>query len=303
LGGVVNIITKNNFYSPKLTFGGNIITDYNSVNNSTAGNILFHAGADKWYLKLNGTTRKAGNIKTPSGELNNSGFKDNYISGTLGVRPFAKNEFKLNYQYYLAKDAGLPGAYPLFPNNALVTYPTEKRTLLSGEYKFTQISRLLTEVSAKVYYQYIFRDVVNIPYIVQKVTANGVLKKKVSVLSIKPQADHDTKGVTLQTSWLLGKYNFVIAGFDGWQRDLDSRREKEQKIEDYDSTGTIVIKTTNQIIGERPIPVSSFRSLGFFAQDEIRLFKDKFKINLGGRVDQVKVTNERAEGYMESKQH
>jgi hemoglobin/transferrin/lactoferrin receptor protein len=289
---VVNIITKNNFYSQMLTFGGNIISDYNSVNNSTAGNILFHAGADKWFLKLNGTTRKAGNIKTPSGELNNSGFKDTYISGTLGVRPFSKHEVKLNYQYYLAKDAGIPGGYPLFPNNALVTYPKEERTLLSGEYKFSQISKLLTDISAKIYYQYIFRDVENLPYIVQKVLVNGILKKKVSMLSIKPQADHDTKGITFQTGWLFGKYNFVIAGFDGWQRNLDSRREKEQKIEDYDSTGTVVIKTTNQIIGERPIPISSFRSLGFFVQDEIRLFKDKLKVNLGGRIDQVKITNE-----------
>lgn len=292
LGGVVNIITKNNFYSQKLSYGGNIISDYNSVNNSTAGNILFHAGADKWFFKLNGTTRKADNIKTPSGELNNSGFKDNYIAGTLGIRPFLNNELKLNYQYYLAKDAGIPGGYPLFPNNALVTYPKEERSLLSGEYKFSHITKMLTEVSAKFYYQYIFRDVENIPNIVQKVFVNGILKKKVSVLSIKPQADHDTKGVTLQTSWLLGKYNFIIGGFDGWQRNLDSRREKEQKIEEYDSTGTILIKTTNLITGERPIPISSFRSLGFFAQDEIRLLKDKFKINLGGRIDQVKVTNE-----------
>jgi hemoglobin/transferrin/lactoferrin receptor protein len=292
LGGVVNIITKNNYYSPAFKIGGRISTDYNSVNNSTAGNLLLYAGADKWYMKLNGSIRKADNIKTPAGEINNSGFKDNYFSAVLGVYPFRNNEIKINYQYYLAKDVGIPGGYPLFPNNALVTYPEEQRSMLSAEYKISKVSKLLTEISAKFYYQYIFRDVENIPYITQNIYAGNVLKKKISVLNIKPQADHNTKGFSLQTNWLLGKYNFVIAGFDGWQRDLDSRRTKEQLIEEYDSTGTVVVKTTNQIIGERPIPISSYRSIGAFAQDEIRLLRDKLKINLGGRIDQIRITNE-----------
>ncbi|RPI19109.1 MAG: TonB-dependent receptor [Ignavibacteriae bacterium] len=292
LGGVVNIITKSNLYAGKFTFSGKILSDYNSVNNSTGGNLLLYAGAERWFLKLNGTMRKAGNIKTPNSEINNSGFKDNYFSGVLGVNPFRNNEIKINYQYYLAKDVGIPGGYPLFPNNALVTYPKEERSLLSAEYKISQISKILKDVSAKFYYQYIFRDVENIPHIVQKVYAGNVLKKKVSVLNIKPQADHNTKGFSLQSGWLLGKYNFVIAGFDAWQRDLDSRRTREQVIEDYDSTGTVVIKTIKQVTGERPIPISSYRSIGAFAQDEIRLFKDKLKINIGGRIDQIKVTND-----------
>lgn len=292
LGGVVNIITKYNLYSPKLKLGGRISSDYNSVNNSTAGNILLFAGSDRWYLKLNGSVRKADNTKTPEGEISNSSFKDYYLSGVLGVNPFRNNELKINYQYYLAKDVGIPGGYPLFPNNASVTYPKEERSLLSAEYKISKFSKLLTDISAKFYYQYIFRDVENIPYTVQKVYSGNILKKKISVLNIKPQADHNTKGFTLQTNWLPGKYNFVIAGFDGWQRDLDSRRTRQQLIEEYDSSGTVVVKTTNQVTGERPIPVSSYRSLGVFAQDEMRLLKDKLKINLGGRIDQIKVTNE-----------
>jgi outer membrane receptor protein involved in Fe transport len=70
----------------------------------------------------------------------------------------------------------------------------------------------------------------------------------------------------------------LTAGVDLWQRDLDSRRERFNR-------------TTKQIVGERPVPASSFLSVGLFAQDEWNIDHDEWVLVAGGRVDGIRVRN------------
>lgn len=292
LGGVVNVYTKNGDFSNNFNFGASLLGGYNSVNKSPNSWLSLFASNDKFFAKLSGSIRYAENTMTPQGELPNSQFKDNNVSLNLGVRPLNNHEFRLSYQRYRALDAGIPGGGTLFPTNAIVKYPQEDRDMVSGEYKIKNLLKPLKELSVKYFYQSILRDVENIPNQVQTVrTSTGKIKQKVYVLSITPNARHYTNGIQLKSDWQVGKYNYIIAGVDFWMRALDSRRERNQRIENYDTTSGSITSTVLKTIGEKPIPDADYRSIGIYAQDEVRAMQDKLKINFGGRVDQIRVTN------------
>ncbi len=265
MGGVVNIISKEGIYSEGLKFSDAIISGYNSVNNSGKTRLSFNAGNSNWFAKISGTKRAADNTKTPEGTLENSQFRDNNISAAIGFIPFNDHELKISYQRFYAEDVGIPGGAP-FPATAKASYPEEKREMFNVEYHVKNLFPAMNNLSIKYFSQLIERRVEIIP------NPNVVLR---------PNADHKTNGVQLQTDWLIGENNYLVAGIDAWQRELDSRRTRE-------------IKPANQIIGERPVPISDYRSIGFFVQDDFHLIKNIFKLTVGGRVDQIKVTNKQA---------
>jgi hemoglobin/transferrin/lactoferrin receptor protein len=291
-GGVVNIFTKNGDFSHKFLYGGSLISGFNSVNESPSGWMSLFSSSDKFFAKVSGSIRDAKNIMTPKGELPNSQFRDNNINANLGFRPLKGHEFRLSYQRYRATNIGLPGGGTLFPTSAIVTYPRENRDMVSGEYKIKDIAPPLKEFSVKYFYQSILRDVDNIPNTIQPVkTASGKLKQKVYVLDITPNARHYTNGLQFKADWVLDSHNYLITGVDVWMRALDSKREKVQRIENYDTTSGALISTINKTTGEKPIPDADYRSIGAYLQDEIKALCDKLKISVGGRVDQIKVTN------------
>lgn len=290
-GGVVNIITKGGEFNDMKYIKGSFLSGFNSVNSSGAGRLFLNAGSKYWFAKFSGSLRNAQNTMTPQGELPNSKFRDNNISGSIGIKPLKNHTLKFDYQRYYAKDVGIPGS-SLFPTTAIVTYPEEKREMYSGEYKFENISPILKNISAKYFYQTILRDVENIPNqtVLQK-TTSGKLKQKTTVDKIIPVANHYTNGIQFQTDWDFGKFNKVIIGADLWQRSLTSEREKFQTIYKYDTTSGNITSTTYQITGEKPLPEAEYSSIGGFAQDEIKLFDNKLKINIGARIDKINVTN------------
>ena len=294
-GGVVNVFTKNGDFSNDFIYGVSLLSGLNSVNKGLNSWLSVFASSKMFYAKLSGSIRQAENTMTPVGELPNSQFKDNNISFNLGVKPVKNHEFRFSYQRYRATDVGLPGGGTLFPVNAVVTYPREDRDMLSGEYKIKNLIKPLKELSVKYFYQSILRDVENIPNQMQTVkTPSGKTKQKVYVLSITPNARHYTNGFQLKADWQIGKYNYLITGVDLWMRALDSKRERNQKIENYDTTSGNITSTILKTIGEKPIPEADYRSFGVYVQDEIKAMKDKMKISIGGRVDQIKVTNSQA---------
>ncbi|MGD8779163.1 MAG: TonB-dependent receptor [Ignavibacteria bacterium] len=263
LGGVVNIISKGSRFQNNFFLKGSITGSYNSVNNKGAGSLSFNAGSSNWFAKIRGTLRSADNAETPDGTLENSQFKDNNISANLGIMPFDGHELNFKFQRFYAEDVGIPGGSP-FAASAKATYPEEKREMYSIEYRVNNLIKSMVSLSAKYFYQTIERRVELIP------NANAV---------VRPNADHNTNGVQLQTNWVFGGRHFLIAGIDAWQRDLKSWRIKE-------------VKAKNQIVGETPVPESDYRSIGFYAQDEIQLIQNELKLTVGGRIDQIKVTNE-----------
>ncbi len=285
-GGAINIITKDGWYEDEFYTKSSFTTGINTVNNQNLGHLSLYTGAKKWYLKLSGMMRNAGNLQTPSGILKNSQYSDNNISFKSGFKPFDTHEIKINYQRYFGKDIGLPGGYPLFPDNAIVTYPEEKRELFSIKYTKKELFSILPKLSFKYFRQDIFRDVENIPG-----TVKHAGNKEIHVQKVLPNAMHETHGFQIQSDWSFSHNNHLIAGIDGWQKKMDSRREKHLKINILNDEGT-TINTINQIIGERPVPLATYKTAGIYMNDEFHAIEDKFIINVGGRYDLINIISD-----------
>jgi len=287
-GGTINIISKTGSYHNKFTLNGSYYGGFNSVNNFYSNAINIYASGVNWIAKLSGSYRKAQNTQTPSGELLNSQFEDNSIGAMFQIKPFDNHEIKLNYQLFNAKDVGIPGAAPLFPNTATVTYPAEKRNLYSIEYKVNNLSESFVKLSAKYFHQFISRDVENIPN--SKPVISQAPFRRVSVLKISPGADHNVDGFQTQVDFSFAN-NYFIAGFDFWKRNYDGLRTREQKIEVLNPADTSVVSTLYKTIYEKPLPNADYSSAGIYLQDELKLFEG-LNLTFGGRYDFIWLENE-----------
>lgn len=290
-GGILNVITKSPQLYDNFSINGNFSTGFNSVNNLSALSGTLYSGTSFVSSKFSGSYRKARNTQTPAGELKNSQFEDYSFTGALNILPVDNHILKIDYQLFKANDVGIPGA-SVFPNNAEVRYPSEKRELVSAGYEIQNISKVFYKLSAKYAYQFIERDVENIPHTVQNVPASGTTPaRRVSVLKITPGADHKNNNIQVQGNFLLAEKNNLVVGVDYWDRSYNGSREKYQKIEMLNTQGNVV-NTINKVIGESPLPVSKFKSLGIFAQDEAELIKEKLSLTFGARYDIINVSGE-----------
>ncbi len=293
IGGVINIITKSGRYNENPYFSARMSGGYSTVNNSGLGRVSMNGGGKNWYAKVSSMLRNAKNVRTPEGILPNSQYSDDNVSARVGIHPFTNQEILINYQRYYAKDVGIPGGYPLFPAIADVRYPQEKRDMFSAEYVGKRFSSTLAMVSVKYFMQNILRDVENLPHVVKNIPPlNGQPGKQINVLKVTPAATHETQGMQMQTDWTFGKTHYLVAGLDAWQKDLDSHRERYMRIDVLSPADGAVIKSINQIIGERPLPLAYYRSIGAYMQDEIGLLKNRLSLTLGARIDKINVENE-----------
>lgn len=289
-GGTINIISKSSSYDSNFNIHANLLSGYGTANNGFSNGLNIFSSSEDWAVKISGSYRKADDMRTPSGLLDNSQYEDCNLSVLLMIRTFDDHELKLDYQKFKAFNVGIPGGAPLFPNNAIVTYPQEERQLYSFNYKINNISKSFVNLSLKYNHQLISREVENIPGIVQYIPAgNGQPFRRVNVLSINPAADHFVNEAQLQTDFSFVDH-YLIAGIDLWMREYQGIRTRNQKIEILNQADSSVIRTINKVIYEKPVPDSKFYSAGFFVQDDYKV-KENLSLTLGGRYDYIWITN------------
>jgi hemoglobin/transferrin/lactoferrin receptor protein len=274
LGGVVNFITSDGYYFDHFYIHGKSTTSDLSVNDMFSQSLIIKTGAEKWYLKAEGSYRDAQNTETPEGKLDNSQFRDNNVSVSGGIKFTDNQELKLKYQQFNANNVGIPGG-TAFPANAIATYPKEQRTMFSSEYIISNISTIFSQLSIKYFRQYILRD---------------VLLNVSPTSTITPHADHTTNGFTAQGNFLFGTKHSIIAGTDIWEIHLASTRQETTVTSVIDSTNN-QINSNTVIRGEIPIPYSHYLSAGLFLQDEIKLIENKLNLLVGVRCDLIKISN------------
>ena len=262
-GGVVNITTTTPSYSSKLKLNGSLLGGYKSVNKEGKGNLSLSAGSVNWFAKVNGTLRSADDTETPDGTLDNSQYRDNNFSGIVGLKPFDNHEIILNYQRFSAEDVGIPGGDP-FPATAEATYPSELREMYSAEYKIHNLVPSLMMLSAKYFHQLIERR---------------VRLKPSAAAEVNTSADHTMDGFQVQTDWYVNEDNRLIAGIDYWQREYEGIRKKYVIPQDL-------------LTIDYPVPASTYKSLGIYAQDELNVLNDKLNVTVGGRYDFINIEND-----------
>lgn len=262
-GGIINIKTKGAEISDHSFFSSQLINNLNSVNNSYSTYLNVKAGNNKWAAKINGSFRKADDIKTPSGLLNNSAFRDESLSASLKYHLLNDMSINLDYQKFAGYDVGIPGGDP-FPQNAVAKYKYANRELFSISLEYKNISNSLLKTNVKYYNQLICRS---------------VELKPNPIVTSNPKADHLTNGILFQTDWYVTNNNFLIAGIDFWQRE-------------YDGTRKVTNLAQNIISVDKPVPNSRFRSLGIFAKNEMSFLNNKLNLAISGRYDFINISNE-----------
>ncbi len=292
IGGVINVVTRNSYYSDQFHANGGLTGGFSSVNSMGSGHAHLDMGNSRWFFYLSRMYRNAQNIQTPAGKLANSQFTDQNISAKAGFKLFKNSEFKLAYHNFQAEDVGIPGGGTLFPAGALVRYPVEKRENLSVELVSRNWTSWLRQTSVKYFMQDVTREVEHIPFTVKLMP--GQPPKRVSVEKVTPGAIHLVDGVQFQSDWLPTKNQYVIAGIDYWQRQYEGHRSKFQKIEVLNAVDNSVMKTILKEIGELPLPDSKYASFGVFGQDEVRIWQEKLVLTVGGRYDWIHIQNDDA---------
>jgi len=284
LGGAINVITKQAAYSSSPYLQGNAAIEYQSVNNLWSPRSTLYAGSQTWNAKLHFGYRNAGDAQSPDGAISNSSFSDWNFSGSMAFRPVDKHEFLLNYQKFNGS-AGIPGG-DAFPAYARASYLDFDRELVSLEYHIENPLPLLNNISAKYYRQDIFRNVEIQPNVPSKTTND----QQITPLVINPSASHLTNGALIESSWVFGGRHALIIGYDLWQRHLESTRTRHILQETIDSDGNVT-NSVNIIRGETPIPNSTFKSSGIFAQYDINI-GSKIDFTTGGRLDWITLSND-----------
>jgi hemoglobin/transferrin/lactoferrin receptor protein len=290
MGGIVNIITKDGSYAGKPYLSGDVISGFASANRLFTTHGALNAGSEKWYLRVSGMMSHADDMRTPEGVLPNSQFSTNNLTAKIGLKPFTRHAFKVQYQRNWGNDIGIPGG-DAFPGPAEATYTDIGRHLLAAHYAITRVTDKLTSLKLNYFTQYILRDVSMVPNTVTETSLPNGNRQRTTPERIIPTGEHLTNGAQLQSTWQLSDKNIFIGGVDLWGRKLTTDRKKFITLEVLNPEGKI-IQTNHIERGETPIPESYFTSAGLFMQNETHMLNDRLTLMTGGRLDEVWIHNE-----------
>ncbi len=262
-GGVINLITKRNSFTDQPRMNAETTNDLSSVDGKVSQYAAFESSSDCYAMRLSGSDRNAGNTMTPAGEIPNSQYHDFNLNASLGVQTFDHQSVFFSYQRSQAENTGIPGGSPLSAS-AVARYTLAKRELFGLEYVIPNLSPDFPLVTIRLSHQDIDRNVEII---------------QTPALTLTPHATNGTTSGQIESKISLSASQVLTVGTDVWQRDLDSRRER---------TNT----STDQIIGDRPAPLSHFFSAGVYGQDDWHLVPDRLTLTLGARYDWIRVSSD-----------
>jgi hemoglobin/transferrin/lactoferrin receptor protein len=278
MGGVIQVFTAGGDFNTAFRLSGSASLDYHSANNLLSEHLNLNVGSNKWYIGISGTNRKADNMRTPEGTLDNSAFNDRSMSVQAGLKPLDNHEIKLNYQNFQGRDIGIPGGQ-VFPATATVKYRNADRELLSMDYRIGNIRGMLEDVELKFYRQSIVRDVeVNFP-------GTNSTSPPQQLRRISPSGKHTVTGITLQGLSRAGGLS-LLTGVDIWQRSLHSERKREFIRYTYDSLSQTTAES-EFVIFEQPLPDAKSKNFGLFIHGEYELFKNKLLLLANTRIDYI----------------
>ena len=261
LGGVVHLITRRPSFTGEPRVRGEVTADFTSVDGGVSEYAALEGSAERLGWRLSGGYRKAGNTMTPGGLLPNSQYRDFSLCGTLGLKTFEEQSLVLTYQRSQAEDTGIPGGSPIGAA-ATATYTLARRELIGLEYSVPNITPEIPMLTFRASRQEIDRNV--------EIIQNPAVR-------LTPHAVHATLSMQAEARVMLHEEDLLAVGGELWQRELDSRRERYSGV---------------QVVGERPVPSSSFFSGGVYAQNEWHIVPDKLTATCGARYDWIRVRND-----------
>ncbi len=261
IGGVVQLVSRRPSFTDQLQMSGELTSDLSSVDLGFSQFAALEATDSRVALRLSGGIRKAGDTRTPEGDLANSQVHDFSLSGSLGIAVGGGQSALLTYQRVQATDTGIPGGAP-FAASSTARYTLARRELFGVEYRMPSLTSLVPLLTLRAQRQEIVRN---------------VEIRNTNFTIVTPHAVHTTVSAQAEARLTPLPELLITTGIEGWQRELDSRRERQ---------------TESGITGERPIPFSRYLSAGVFVLNEWSAIPERLTATCGARYDWIRVSNE-----------
>lgn len=300
MAGTVNIITRDTPLrrDAGFHFGADLDTFYSSNENGRRGTASV-TGASKYFaFRVSQSLERFGNYKTgrpgtvflndfrtAGGAITNDGEVQNsqtHGGNTRAIgRFFVNDKSSLKFSYDRRREsnigsAGLVGTFTGF-------FPFSDRDKFSGRYDTVAINKYLQRVSVSGFYQKQQRDFTNILTVPPVLPFfPGIYQRSETITNTR------TTGFDVQTDWLLGKRNNLIAGASYFRDNNNDRRTVISA-----STPT---SATQRITNTKSVPDAHLANIAAFAQDEFRV-NNRLMLTGGFRFDNFKTVSAPTTGF------
>lgn len=303
LAGTINIITKDT--PPRreggFRFGGALDTFYTSNENGRRGSLSVNGSGKYFAFRVaqsmdrfdNYSTgkpnteflqglRDSGVDITDDGEVLNSQSHGSNSSATLRFFVNDNNTIRANYDRRRAGNIGSPGLFGTIGFfNAF--FPFNNRDKVSGRWDSAALTDNLQRLSVSGFYQTQYRNFTTILDLPPAVCfCPGVYQFGETVTNTK------TAGFDVQSDWVLGGRNNLVAGVSFFRDDNTDRRLQVNASRPW--------STNPRYSNSKSVPDASLTNFAGFAQDEFRLTK-RFKFIGGVRVDNFKTKADATTGF------
>lgn len=251
LGGVINIITRQQAFSPgRFRLSGRLGYELGTAASSHRGTVELSGAGERVTFHIGAGTFEADDYESPRGTVPNSGMTQKSVDGSVRVLVGRQGVLRANVQSTRTSDVGFPGYDPA-SSGIDIAFPRFDRDKLSLTYDSGPVYGL-TSLTTSAYRQ----DVV-----------------KESRLDIGPRktftrSEIVSTGGSAQATTTLGQH-FLVFGFDAYQDEL------------HDQALTTTAASTSTDV---QVPDSTQRGVGVYLQDEWRV-SERVQLVLGARGD------------------
>lgn len=155
IGGVINIITKQDDFTDQLEYGGSLYSSYDSNDNGATETFDVHVTDSKVAISAGLTRQDVGNYSGASGELSPTGFESTGSYLNLAVKPTDNQTVRLSFIENERDDVGNYAQSKLnLDGIPRIVDPYESRGILKLDDTLTDLSPWSSELKIYGYYQY-----------------------------------------------------------------------------------------------------------------------------------------------------
>jgi|GEM_PF-1020343 len=322
MGGVINVITKNDPFNDHTTPWVTYDSRYSTVDHQTSnrvglglsggdfvvsGGILQReanrdysmpdnvADNDERYAVYNSRFYDSLNAARGTGyasdRVANSRVRVNHYDGRIAYRPADRHRLTLEVSAHRASDVGFPGV----PNDStpfFFSWPNHDRDNIAVTHRATGSSKRPSEYQTRVHYSSVSKDFFTDFYDNVSFPAGpGAMGFLETTLS---HTDVSRYGLTHQQLHRPADEFKLILGLDAWREAIDGRSTTVTRFEGF---GPFPIFDTSAAAN---VPKNSWLALGGYAVGEYHW--DHLQVDAGVRWDSYRVETEETPGYVDDQE-
>ncbi|NNG15856.1 MAG: TonB-dependent receptor [Gemmatimonadales bacterium] len=298
IGGVVNLISRT---PTQEGVHGNLGYRYSTHDEQHKGVATLLGRTGRLGFLVSGTYRDAGSYDAPSGSfgnislgddarVNDTGVQDESIEALLSYDLSAGHEVFIKYKRYRADTTGFgyvdPAAYAPFLPLIQITYPEQRFDKFSAGYHSSDLGTPLADkLDVSGYYQDNERD---LDLGIFFKFGGGAPPGAGVVIQNQNFSDLETYGFRLEATKLIAGAHILKYGVDLFRDKSDNTDRTESAVVGFGPPMPEVDSTPQ-------VPNATFRSLGVFAQGDLRL-AERLSIIVGARFQDIQASTRTTPG-------